>query len=100
LTPWEAVVARGVVVSAVLAGLAGGMTQSAVQPLIIWMLCGWVLRRKRPLLGLLFITAAFFLLQPVKGTYRKAVWFADRPYSLSEKLALYSDLLHEQWLGS
>lgn len=99
LVPWQALVARLLVVMSVAAGLAGGMTQSAVQPIVIWMLCGWVLRRKRPILGLLFIAAAFFLLQPVKGTYRRVVWFADRPYSLSEKLSLYSDLLRDQWLN-
>jgi hypothetical protein len=85
---------------ATLVGIAGGMFQSAVQPLLIWVVCRWVIRGKTPFFTLALLACAFFVFQPVKGTYRKMVWLSGRSFSPAEKVALYGKLVKEQWLDS
>jgi hypothetical protein len=75
------------------------MMQSALQPLAIWILCAWILQRRRAVLGLATLAALFFLLQPVKAAYRAQVWRTDRQLTLTERVSTYTDLVRNHWSG-
>lgn len=98
LATWQKLLAVAFVVTSVVLGFSGGMFQSAVQPLLIWAVCRWVIKGKAPLTALIFIAAAFFILQPVKGAYRSIVWMSGRSFTTKEKISVYAGLLKTQWL--
>jgi hypothetical protein len=74
------------------------MFQAAVQPLLIWAICRWIIRGKAPIVTLACLAAAFFVLQPIKSSYRQLVWFSGRDFSTTEKLQIYGKLVKAQWL--
>jgi hypothetical protein len=100
LGKWQKLASLVLVVVSVLDGFSGGMFQSAVQPLLIWAVCRWVIKGKAPIGALVFIAAAFFVIQPVKGTYRSTVLMSGRNFTLNEKVSLYAGLIEREWLGS
>jgi hypothetical protein len=99
LARWQKVVAVSFLIMAVVLGFAGGMFQNVMQPLLIWSVCRWVVKGKAPIGALAFITVAFFILQPVKGTYRSLVFNSGTSFSTSQKLSIYGTLIAQHWLG-
>jgi hypothetical protein len=98
LARWQQLVAIFLVLVSVIIGFSGGMFQSAVQPLLIWAVCRWVIRGKAPVAALIVIGAAFFIIQPVKGSYRSIALLSGRTFTTSEKVTIYVKLLQDQWL--
>lgn len=80
-------------------GLVGGMTQAALQPVLIWLVCTWIARRKFSWRFAAALLLGFFVLQPVKSQYRQNVWYAERELSFVDKARLYSTLVTQYWVG-
>ena len=99
LSAWKRPFVITLVVIAVVIGFAGGMIQNAAEPVVIWLVCGWVIRRKAPVIWLAVIAAVFFALQPVKGTYRSILRLSPQPLSTIRKVELYSGLVENYWTG-
>ena len=97
LSPWQRHVAVALVSVAAIVGFAGGMMQSALQPVAIWILCAWILNRRLAMVGLAALASLFFLLQPVKGAYRSQVWYGDRDLSVGARVSTYVDLVKNHW---
>jgi hypothetical protein len=99
LRRWQSCLAYALVAVSVLTGLVGGMTQAALQPALIWMMCQWIVQRRVPTKLAAVIVAMFFVLQPVKGAYRAATWIGSHAMSFGEKLAFYDRLIGDYWRG-
>lgn len=94
---WQSAFAKLTLAASVLAGLIGGMTQFALQPVLVWMLCRWLITRRAPTKTAVALAMAFFVMQPVKGAYRQLAWSGSASYTMQEKLSLYGSLLRAQW---
>jgi len=98
---WESYLAYLLVAASMLAGLVSGLTQYALQPALVWMVCRWIVQRRFPTKLAAVIAAMFFVLQPVKLTYRARTW-ADNSSRLSfgDKIAIYRRLISDHWTGA
>ncbi|MDB4789708.1 hypothetical protein OAG47_02340, partial [Verrucomicrobiales bacterium] len=80
-------------------GLVSGSTQTALQPLFVWALTGWITRKQFPYkMALLGIVAAL-ITQPVKKQYRQQVWFGKSSQSTAiERFELYVKIGLDHWV--
>ena len=85
------IIAAIFLVSTVL-GLVRGMSQGAIEPLLIWGIARWVLAKKAPIVGAAFVAVLFLILQPIKGTYRGLMGSGLREFSMTDALQVYSNL--------
>jgi hypothetical protein len=99
LRRWQSYFAYVLVAAFALTGLVGGMTEAALQPLLIWLLCRWSAKRRVPTTLSAVIVVMFFVLQPVKGAYRAETWFGRPTLSFGDKLAFYNRLVSDYWTG-
>lgn len=100
LAPWQKGLAVFLVLLSVGLGFIGGMFQNVVQPLVIWAMCRWIVKGRIPVLLIIGVTLAFFILQPVKGSYRSMALLSGRNFSTMEKVGLYATLIEKQWFGT
>jgi hypothetical protein len=99
LRRWQSYLAYALVAVSMLYGLVGGMTEAALQPALIWMMCQWIVQRRVPTKLAAVIVSMFFVLQPVKRAYRAETWFSGHTLSFGEKLAFYDRLINVYWTG-
>ncbi len=66
----------GVAIGTVL-GLCTGMLSNALAPLLFVLIVRWHVRRKFPIVMVLFAGAFLFIFNPAKVEYRDRVWFGD-----------------------
>jgi hypothetical protein len=82
----------------VLKGVAIGMTQPMLQPLLVWFICRWLVVKKFEWWIVPVAIAAFIVIQPVKLQYREIVWTGGAPLSYVEKIGIFGDLFASHWL--
>lgn len=83
----------------VLAGIATGMTQAALQPILIWFLCRWFVTGTIPWKLFFTLLILFLLMQPVKMEYRNRVWFGGEAPSAPAKVMLYGKIFIDHWFS-
>lgn len=87
-----------ILVLLILKGLAIGMTQHILQPVVIWLVCRWIVTRKFEIKYIALCALIVVLIQPVKLNFRGAVWGVDaQSYSSIEKIVLFSDFFYDYW---
>jgi hypothetical protein len=78
-------------------GLLGSMTQATVEPLLIWALARWIVRKKAPVGLGLTIVVLVMLLQPVKSYYRGLMGAGSRTFTPAEAIGVYVSLARTYW---
>lgn len=73
-------------------GLASGLLESAVIPLLLLLIVRWAVTRKFPVTWAICGLAIFVVLNSVKATYRSRAWYGERPLSVGDKVNLWIDL--------
>jgi len=81
-------------------GLASGMTQGALQPVLVFALTRLVVTGRPPLALVGAVIVAVFILQPLKSEYRRMAWFGDKTDStIKQKIELYATIATNFWLS-
>jgi len=99
LRRWQSYLAYALVAASALAGLVSGLSEFALKPALVWMVCQWIVQRRVPTKLAAVIAAMFFVLQPVKLIYRAETWSGSHRFSLGGKVALYGRLINDYWSG-
>jgi hypothetical protein len=87
---WKVILIIVVVLSTLL-GLASGMLENAIVPLLLLLIVRWEVKRQVPVLWLGAGLLGFVILNSVKMDYRKQAWRGDS-MGISEKIDLWIDL--------
>ena len=76
----------------VLSGLATGMLESALIPLLLLFVVKWRIMHRLPIFWLILGVLIFTLLNTVKSAYRSQVWNDSVQYGLIDKVGVWLDL--------
>jgi hypothetical protein len=91
-SPALALTLYGLVAVAVLLGLATGLLENALIPLVLLFIVRWHATHSFPWWFLVGGFALFVVLTPVKNQYRDQVWYGTGNYTLSERIDLWATL--------
>jgi hypothetical protein len=97
LRPWQRVTIICAFAAATFWGLLAGMTQFMIEPILIWAIARWVLRKRPPLALGAIMVALFLVLQPVKTYYRQFMGSGVRSFTPSEAISAYASLTRQYW---
>lgn len=93
-----------IVIAAVGQGIATGMLENALVPLLALLLIRWHYSRRLPAWSLAAAVLIFVFLSPVKQTYREVVWYGDgnsQPLvSTMDKVGLWFRQATDYWLDT
>jgi hypothetical protein len=100
--PWYKVLLYWILALSVVQGISSGMIEQAIVPLATLFVVRWQFTRRLPLQSSIAAIVIFVFLSPVKGEYRKAVWFEDVPEAEStvDSAMLWVRLASEYWMGT
>ena len=88
-----ALVLYALVALAFMIGLATGLLENALAPLVLLLVVRWHAKRRFPWLGVLLGIALYFALNPAKFEYRDQVWYSGERVSFTQRLDLWADLV-------
>ena len=77
---------------AVMYGLAQGMLEVVLIPLVMIFIVRWQVKRRLPVGWLVVGLVSFFLLNSVKGEYRKQTWWSNQSLSFDQRIGIWLDL--------
>lgn len=85
---------------AFLVGLATGMLENALMPLVLALAVRWHATRRLPWLTILAGFVLFVVLNPAKFEYRRQVWYSGEEYAFNERLSVWGEALEGEFQGS
>ena len=80
-------------------GLATGLLENALVPLVLVFIVYWHVTRRIPWRMVFIGILLFLVLNFAKHQYRALVWYGDSNYTLEEKIALWSNLATENFVN-
>lgn len=89
---WKLVLGCAVALSA-LFGLASGMLETAIVPLLLLVIVRWNVSRRAPVAILGVGLCAFVVLNSVKMSYRSQTWKTTANIGVTDRLGVWADLL-------
>lgn len=96
----ERIASLGAIVLLTLIGVLTGMTQHAAQPVFVWILCRWVVKKQFPVVAVLLGIAFVLFFQPVKHEYRRRFWYGQvQDVSRVDKFLAYGEIIGDVWFS-